>query len=43
LRSPYPAGDGSAAILGSMPPNNRRVRIVLVSGLMVVAWMIAAH
>jgi hypothetical protein len=22
----YPAGDGSAAILASMPPNSRRVR-----------------
>jgi hypothetical protein len=26
LRSSYPAGDGSIAILGSMPPNKRRVR-----------------
>jgi hypothetical protein len=26
LRSPYPAGDGSAAIFRSMPANNRRVR-----------------
>jgi hypothetical protein len=26
LRSPYPAGDGSAAIFRSMPANSRRVR-----------------
>jgi hypothetical protein len=26
LRSPYPAGDGSAAIFRSIPANNRRVR-----------------
>jgi hypothetical protein len=26
LHSPYPAGDGSAAIFRNMPPNSRRVR-----------------